>query len=100
MKTQQRKINNAEHNQQDIEFEFKNIKRRIAADESKLDYNKMSDDELGKLSQKTYNFKFMDTEADKQFLKQMMVQKLIMARNKSKSIHKRRAGGLRGGDYL
>ena len=70
-------------NSQDIEFEFKNIKRRIAADESKLDYNKMSDAQLDNLGEKTYNFKFMDTEADKQFLKQMMVQKLMRARNKS-----------------
>ena len=44
----------------------------------------MSDAELDNLGAKTYNFKFMDTEADKQYLKQMMVQKLVMARNKSR----------------
>ena len=73
-------------NNQDIEFEFKNIKRRIAADESKLDYNKMTDAQLDNLGAKTYNFKFMDTENDKQFLKQMMAHKLVMARNKSRLV--------------
>ena len=55
----------------------------------------MSDEELQKHSSKTYNFKFMDTEADKQFIKQMMVQKLAMARNKSKLANQHRGETLK-----
>ena len=67
-------------NNQEIEFEVKNIKRRIKVDDKRLNYNKMSDTDLSNQCGRDYSFKFMDTAADKEYLKHVMINRLAQAR--------------------
>ena len=63
-------------NNQEIEFEVKNIKRRIAVDNTKLNYNKMSDEDLSNQCGRDYSFKFMETAADKEYMKHVLINRL------------------------
>lgn len=59
-------------NSEQIEFELNNVKRMVHLDGKKLDYKDMSDQQLAKNQSMNYSFKFMETQADKEFAKKAM----------------------------
>ena len=48
------------------------MKRIVGLDAKKLDYAGMSDEQLNKKQAMNYSFKFMETQADKDFAKRVM----------------------------
>ena len=69
-------------NAEQIEFEYQNMKRIVQLDGKRLNYEEMSDVELNKNQSIAYSFKFMQTEADKEFARKAMQQKVANARLK------------------
>ena len=69
-------------NAEQIDFELANVKRIVGLDSKKLDYKEMSDKQLNKNQSMNYSFKFMETQADKEFMKKVMNQRLEQARSK------------------
>lgn len=68
--------------EQAMEFEVKYIKQRLAQDGQKLDYDKMTDEDIARQGKRDYSFKFMETAADKEFLKHQLNNRLKQAKLK------------------
>ena len=82
-------------NSEQIDFELANVKRIVGLDSKKLDYKDMTDKELNKNQSMNYSFKFMETQADKDFMKKVMNQRLAQALNKLQIVRKQ-VGGVGG----
>ena len=69
-------MNHRNLNKQNVQFEFKNIKRLIEVDKKKLDYDKMTDEEIANLCAREVSFKVFETQNDRQFAKRALDKKL------------------------
>ena len=66
-------------NAEQIAFDVKNQKRIADLDKRKIDYSKMTDEELANNQKIVYDFKFLETDADKKYAKVQLQRKLKKA---------------------